>query len=131
MLKIRLSRTGRKNQPYFRVVVTRDSAPPKSGYLAVIGHYDPKNKKIVINKEAATSWMAKGAWPSEKVAVLMKKVGLSNKKIEELAEARKLKMKRRMEEKIKESPVKSEGETKVEEIKNNEVIVKETATENQ
>ncbi len=97
MLKIRLARTGKKNQPSFRIVVTEHTSAPKSNYLAVVGHYNPFTKKLVIKEDQATSWMAKGALPSGKVASLMVKAGLTSPVVERLALKRKTSMKKRME----------------------------------
>ena len=97
MLKIRLARTGKKNQPSFRIVVTEHTSPVKSKYIAVLGHYNPFTKKLVIKEDQATSWMAKGALPSEKVASLMVKAGLKSPVVERLALKRKTSMKKRME----------------------------------
>jgi ribosomal protein S16 len=36
MLKIRLARAGKKNMPFFRVVLTEHLAAPKSGYKEVL-----------------------------------------------------------------------------------------------
>lgn len=73
MLKIRLSRVGRRNRPYFRVVVTEHTAPAKSGYLEVIGHYDPLKKKLVVDKEAIKEWQKRGAQLSTTVNNLLVK----------------------------------------------------------
>ncbi|HJW88510.1 MAG TPA: 30S ribosomal protein S16, partial [Dehalococcoidia bacterium] len=38
MVKIRLSRTGAKNRPFYRIVVA-DSRAHRSGFIGVVGHY--------------------------------------------------------------------------------------------
>ena len=66
MLKIRLQRIGRKNQPHFRAVVTDARNATKSGkFVEVIGSYDPKAGSITLDKERALYWIGKGALPSD------------------------------------------------------------------
>jgi small subunit ribosomal protein S16 len=62
MLMIRLQRTGRRNDPSFRIVVGEKTFSPKSGkHLAYLGSYNPKTKATTLNQEAIKSWMQKGA----------------------------------------------------------------------
>lgn len=81
MLKIRLRRQGRKHQPYYRIVVVEHTAPVQGQYLVNIGHYDPKKKQLVVNKELACEWMNKGAKPSNTVAKLFSKDNIKHKLI--------------------------------------------------
>lgn len=77
-VKIRLTRTGRKNLPSYRVVVA-DSRMPRDGrFLDTIGHYDPKTDPSVveIDKEKAKAWLGKGAQPSNTVARLLEISGV-------------------------------------------------------
>lgn len=65
MLKIRLQRTGRKNEPYFRVVVGDQRNGAQSGkFLEVLGSYDPKAGTITIKDERVKYWISKGAQSS-------------------------------------------------------------------
>ena len=66
MLKIRLQRIGRKNDPAFRVVLTDSKNSAKSGrFLELLGTYNPK----VLDKKQRTNfindrikyWLSKGA----------------------------------------------------------------------
>ena len=65
VLVIRLARTGRRNQPKFRVVVAEHSKPVKGKVVEIVGHYNPTVKKdpLTINKEAVESWLGKGTQP--------------------------------------------------------------------
>ncbi|MCD8527798.1 MAG: 30S ribosomal protein S16 [Candidatus Pacebacteria bacterium] len=66
MLKIRLQRIGRRNQPYYRLVVTDSRFGPKSGrFIEVIGSYDPKAGAVQVKKERAEYWLAQGAQASD------------------------------------------------------------------
>lgn len=81
MVKIRLTRTGRKKLPCYRIVVADSQFPRDGRYLAHIGQYDPKEKPAVftIDEAVAIKWLARGAQPTETVKALMKKSGLWKK----------------------------------------------------
>lgn len=77
MLRIRLTRTGRSNQPKYRIVVAEHSAPIKGKFLEILGHYisitDPK--EFSIDKKKYDEWVKKGAKPTPTVEALVKKFG--------------------------------------------------------
>lgn len=65
MLKIRLQRTGRTNDPSYRVVVTEHTNGPKSGRaVEKLGSYNPKSKQRILDAERITYWLSKGAQAS-------------------------------------------------------------------
>ncbi len=73
MVRIRLSRRGKKKRPFYRIVITdirtkRDGSP-----IEEIGTYDPLSKNLKIDKEKAESWIKKGAKPTATVISLLKK----------------------------------------------------------
>lgn len=65
MVKLRLIRTGRRNDPHFRIVAQDEKQPPKGKYLDLLGTYDPLRKKRTLNREKILSWISKGAVPSD------------------------------------------------------------------
>lgn len=69
---------GAKGQPSYRVVVADARAPRDGRFIEIIGHYNPRTEpsEIVINREKAFAWMAKGAQPSESVYQLMARTGM-------------------------------------------------------
>ncbi|MCR4274441.1 MAG: 30S ribosomal protein S16 [Candidatus Campbellbacteria bacterium] len=68
MLKIRLQRVGRKNDPSFRVVVLESTQGPKAGkHVDQIGFYNAVTKQKTLDSEKAKYWMSKGAQPSDTV----------------------------------------------------------------
>jgi len=73
MLRIRLTRVGKKNSPAYRLVVAEQKKAVKRKFIEIIGNYNPtlKPKVFVINKERAVFWMGKGAQPSLTVRNLM------------------------------------------------------------
>ena len=78
MLKIRLTRTGKRSQESFRIVVAEQKKAVKREYLELLGHYLPtRNPKVLeYNKERILHWISKGAQPSETVASLLKAQGV-------------------------------------------------------
>lgn len=66
MLKIRLQRIGRKNDPSFRAVLTDSKNSTKSGkFLEILGSYEPKAGNVKIDGERIKYWMSKGAQVSD------------------------------------------------------------------
>ncbi len=62
MLKIRLQRIGRKNDPSFRAVLTDSKNSTKSGrFLEILGTYNPKAGEKKLETERIKYWMSKGA----------------------------------------------------------------------
>ncbi|MDD4151154.1 MAG: 30S ribosomal protein S16 [Candidatus Gracilibacteria bacterium] len=73
MLKIRLSRAGKKNSPFFRLVLTEHAAAAKHGYKEVLGFFNPLTKEFKVNDlEKIKKYISNGAQFSEKVEKLMK-----------------------------------------------------------
>lgn len=68
MLIIRLTRTGKKNAPRFRIVLVEKTAPPKTGkFLEILGSYNPESKEIILKKEQIKYWLSQGVQTSETV----------------------------------------------------------------
>lgn len=77
MLKIRLTRTGKKNEPSFRIILVEARTKPKSSrYLEILGNYNPVQKRVNLNKERISTWLSKGAKPSATVHNLLVKSGI-------------------------------------------------------
>jgi small subunit ribosomal protein S16 len=78
MVKIRLKRMGAKKAPFYRIVVADSHTPRDGKVLAEIGTYDPTKKpsELRVDTEAASSWIAKGAQPTDTVRALLKKSGI-------------------------------------------------------
>jgi len=73
MLKIRLARAGKKNSPFFRVVLTEHTAPSKSGFKEVLGFYNPISKEFKINNvDAVKKYLSHGTQLSPRVEKLIK-----------------------------------------------------------
>ena len=62
MLKIRLQRIGRKNDPSFRAVLTDSKNSTKSGkFLEILGTYNPKAGEKKLDADRIKYWMSQGA----------------------------------------------------------------------
>jgi len=82
-VKIRLTRMGRRNAPYFRVVVADSRFQRDGRFLEILGYYQPLNKEgkdqIKVSEEKALLWLSRGARPSETVRSLLSKLGIMKK----------------------------------------------------
>ena len=81
MVKIRLQRVGSKKKPSYRVVVADSRSPRGGAFIEIIGHYDPLTDpgSIVIQQEKTLEWLRRGAQPTQTVANLLVKAGVSHK----------------------------------------------------
>lgn len=80
MLRIRFSRTGKKGQPSYRIVVAEHRAPVKGRCIENLGYYLParKPKIVFLKKERIAYWISKGAIPTSTAASLFKKEEMTN-----------------------------------------------------
>ena len=78
MLRIRLSRVGKKKQPAYRIVVTDRRKPRDGANVEVIGHFDPLTDPatVKIKEERAIYWLKNGAMPSDTAARILTKAGI-------------------------------------------------------
>jgi len=78
MVKIRLRRMGRRNRPFYRVVVADSRSPRDGKFIDIIGHYDPLTDPatISIDGEKASKWLKDGAQPTNTVRSLLSRLGI-------------------------------------------------------
>lgn len=68
MLTIRLQRKGKKNQPFFKIVVTEEKKSSTGGrFVEELGFYNPLTKERSLKGDRAKYWMSVGAQPSDTV----------------------------------------------------------------
>ncbi len=81
MVRIRLRRMGRRNRPFYRVVVADGRSPRDGKFIELIGHYNPLTdpETISIDEEKALKWLRSGAQPSDTVRSLLSKLGIMDK----------------------------------------------------
>ncbi len=74
-VRIRLTRLGRKKQPFYRIIVADSEAKRDGRFLDIVGTYDPMQEPamIKIDNEKLQDWMGKGAQPTTTVKSLLKK----------------------------------------------------------
>ena len=73
MVKIRLKRIGQRNRPSYRIVVTDSQRSRDGKYIESLGHYNPRDKALVLDKERADYWLAKGAQASDTAGRLLRR----------------------------------------------------------
>ncbi len=85
MLKIRLRRTGARNQPSYRVVVADSRAARDGAFVDHLGHYNPRTEPptISIDEEKALKWIRQGAQPTDSVKQLLRTLGSMERSPEE------------------------------------------------
>ncbi len=71
MVKIRLTRQGKKNAPFYRIVAMDESKKVGGRALETFGYWHPKNGTKEIDKKAIEAWVKKGAQVSSTVKKLM------------------------------------------------------------
>ena len=74
-VKIRLTRMGKKKNPFYRIVVADERTRRDGAPIEEIGYYDPMTNpaNVKIDAEKATKWLNNGAQPTETVRTLLKK----------------------------------------------------------
>jgi small subunit ribosomal protein S16 len=84
-VKIRLTRTGKKKEPSYRVVIAESSSPRDGRIIENIGWYNPRTEpsSININEERALRWLKVGAQPTDSVSSLLKRAGILDRFLQE------------------------------------------------
>ncbi|HAS55791.1 MAG TPA: 30S ribosomal protein S16 [Firmicutes bacterium] len=81
MVKIRLTRIGRHNDPIYRIVAA-DSHYARDGRIVEqIGTYNPVEgeEKAIVDEEKALKWLNNGALPSDSVRAIFSRKGIMAK----------------------------------------------------
>ena len=75
MLMIRLSRTGARKQPQYRVVVIEKERARNGRPVEVVGTYNPRTEpaSIELKRERIDYWVSKGAKMSDRVGKIVAK----------------------------------------------------------
>lgn len=72
MIKIRLSRGGAKNNPFYRIVAIEKSRKRSGKPLEVLGYWYPVKNDLEIDKTKLKKWVEKGAQINDSVKKLIK-----------------------------------------------------------
>jgi len=71
-VKLRLKRIGAKKKPFYRVVAIDSRSRRNGREIENIGFYDPHNiANTKLNLDLVSSWISKGAIPTETVKNLI------------------------------------------------------------
>ena len=78
MLRIRLTRKGGKNAPFYRLVAAEITSPRDGRFIENLGYYDPtKNPEVVkLHEDRILHWLSKGAQPSDTARSLLRREGI-------------------------------------------------------
>jgi len=147
MVKLRLTRTGKKHQPHYRIVAIDSQAKRDGRPLEFLGYYNPTTKTttLTLEKEKIIAWLDKGAQPTDTMRDIFVKEGLmekvelkfESKKVEEAKSDKKADAKpaekkaevkeapKKEEAKVEEKPAKDEKPAEVKEEKPAEPKAKE------
>lgn len=91
MLKIRLTRIGRHEDAFYRVVVADERNARDGRFIEQIGQYNPTKgiEGVVLNEEKVLEWLAKGAKPSDTLKAILSSKGILKKFADSKAKAKK------------------------------------------
>ena len=70
MIRIRLTRKGRKKAPFYKIIAIEKSRKREGKPLEVLGYWNPAKDEKVFDKKAIEEWVKKGAQMSAKVKEL-------------------------------------------------------------
>jgi small subunit ribosomal protein S16 len=74
-VKVRMTRVGSRNNPYYRVVVADERSPRDGRFIEQVGTYHPQpgEERVTLEYDRIEHWISKGAKPSQTVAELMRR----------------------------------------------------------
>lgn len=72
MVKIKLARYGKRNDPSYRIIAIDERKKLKGKPLEILGFWHPLSKAFKADKKAIHKWIQKGAQVSEAVKELIK-----------------------------------------------------------
>ncbi len=84
-VSLRLSRGGSKKRPYYKIVIANSTAPRDGKFLEQVGTYNPllakdDENRVRFVEERVKYWLGVGAQPTDRVARLLDKAGLKERK---------------------------------------------------
>ena len=93
---IRFRRGGRRNRPFYRIVVADSRSPRDGRFIETIGYYDPLQKphSVEVQRERLMYWLLLGAKPTQSVKSILSGKGIWKEIVMKLAENKKTEIKR-------------------------------------
>ncbi len=80
--KIRLQRRGRKDYPFYQIIIADSRAPRDGKFIEKVGSYNPNTNPatVTLNFDRALYWLQVGAQPTDTVRNLLSEEGVLMKK---------------------------------------------------
>jgi small subunit ribosomal protein S16 len=80
MVRLRLTRMGRKKRPFYRIVAADSRSPRDGRNLEVLGHYNPlvEEDGLTLKLDRVDYWLGVGASPSDTVQGLIDRARASS-----------------------------------------------------
>lgn len=77
-VKMRLQRHGKKDQPFYHIVIADGRAPRDGRFIERVGSYNPLTSPATINidVEKAIEWLKNGAQPTDTVRAILSYKGI-------------------------------------------------------
>ena len=82
MLKLRLTRLGRKKVPFYRIAAMESLSRRDGKAVAYLGTFNPlaeEGKQVVLKEEEILRYLSNGAQPTETVKSILTKAGIWKK----------------------------------------------------
>lgn len=78
MVRIRLRRVGKRNQPSYRIVAADSRVKRDGKYLEMLGFYNPRTHPptVVVKEDRVYRWLSHGAQVTEAVERIFRMIGL-------------------------------------------------------
>lgn len=73
MLKIKLTRTGRKKSPFYKIVLIKNLTKRNGKIIKELGYYNPLNKNFYLNKIQTYFYIKNGVYLTDTVRHLIYK----------------------------------------------------------
>jgi small subunit ribosomal protein S16 len=72
---------GTKKRPFWRIVAIDSRSSRDGRFIEILGHYNPmvEPPEVKVDDDRIYYWLDQGALPSEKVGILLKKLGLTER----------------------------------------------------
>lgn len=127
MLKIRLTRVGKKNDPAYRIVVAESKFGVKRKFIEILGNYNPTTnpKTIVIKKDKVLVWLEKGAKPSDTVNNLLFSEGIVKTRVNKVYAKKKEEEKTEAKETVEDESNKASNDDVKDEVAEETTVVTE------
>lgn len=87
-VSIRFRRGGRRNRPFYRIVVADSRSPRDGRFIENIGYYDsiPDPEVVNVKRDRLVYWLLRGAQPSKSLKSILSRKGIWREVIQEVDE---------------------------------------------